>query len=273
MPETLLILQARMSSSRLPNKVLMPILGKPMLAQQIDRLSTLKTPHKLIIATSSQTSDNPIEQLCQQLGVNCFRGSLDDVLDRYYQAALEFAQSKKTANIVRITGDCPLIDSEVIDKVINLFLTSDSDYCSNCAPATLPDGLDVEVFSFNALEQAFQYANKTSEREHVTPFIRNNPQLFKVDNFNHQPDLSHYRWTVDEAEDFDLVTKIYQALYPKNTHFALADILELIETKPELAQINKHIIRNEGLLKSELADLNVDKQTIDLKTVAGNKHD
>jgi spore coat polysaccharide biosynthesis protein SpsF len=254
MPETLIILQARMSSSRLPNKVLLPILGKPMLAHQIDRINTLKIPHKLIIATSTQTSDDPIEQLCQQLNISCYRGTLDDVLERYYQAAIEFSKNKTIKNIVRITGDCPLIDSDIIEQVINLFLTSNVDYCSNCAPATLPDGLDVEVFSFDALEKSYQLAKKSSEREHVTPFIRNNPQLFTVSNYNHQPDLSHYRWTVDEPKDFELITKIYQALYPKNQNFALADILDLIEKKPELSQINQHIIRNEGLIKSELAD-------------------
>lgn len=269
MPETLIILQARMSSSRLPNKVLMPILGKPMLARQIDRLSTIKTPHTLIIATSSQPSDDRIEQLCQQLNINCFRGSLDDVLARYYQAAVEFGQNKTIKNIVRITGDCPLIDSEIIDNVIELFLTSNSDYCSNCAPATLPDGLDVEVFSLAALEKAYLLAKKPSEREHVTPFIRNNPQLFKVDNYNHQSDLSHYRWTVDEAEDFDLITKIYQALYPSNAHFTLADILALMNQQPELIKINQHINRNEGLLKSELAELNIEKEAAQHKIKTG----
>ncbi|MFT6248959.1 MAG: spore coat polysaccharide biosynthesis protein SpsF [Cognaticolwellia sp.] len=254
MSETLIILQARMSSSRLPNKVLLPILGKPMLAHQIDRINTLKIPHKLIIATSTQTSDDPIEQLCQQLNIRCYRGALDDVLERYYQAAIEFSQNKTIKNIVRITGDCPLIDSDIIEQLINLFLTSNVDYCSNCAPATLPDGLDVEVFSFDALEKSYQLAKKSSEREHVTPFICNNPQLFTVKNYNHQPDLSHYRWTVDESEDFELITKIYQALYPKNPNFKLVDILDLIRKEPELIKINQHILRNEGLTKSELAD-------------------
>jgi Spore coat polysaccharide biosynthesis protein F, CMP-KDO synthetase homolog len=264
MPETLIILQARMSSSRLPNKVLMPILGKPMLAHQIERVSRLKTPHKLIIATSTQTSDDPIAQLCreldQQLNISCFRGSLDNVLARYYQTAIEFGENKTIKNIVRITGDCPLIDSDIIEHVINLFLKSNVDYCSNCIPATLPDGLDVEVFSFASLKKAYQLANKPSEREHVTPFIRNNPQLFTVNNYNHQPDLSHYRWTVDEPEDFELITKIYQALYPKKPNFKLADILELIAEQPELSKINQHIIRNEGLIKSELAEQNLNKQ-------------
>ena len=258
MSETLIILQARMSSSRLPNKVLMPILGKPMLVHQIERLSTLKIPHTLLIATSTQSSDDPIAELCNELGkqlnIRCFRGPLDDVLARYYLAATDFDKDKTVKNIVRITGDCPLIDSDIVEKVIDLFLTSKVDYCSNCAPATLPDGLDVEVFTLVALEKAYFLAKKTSEREHVTPFIRNNPQLFTVKNYNHQPDLSHYRWTVDEPKDFELITKIYQNLYPENPYFNLADILNLIKRQPELSKINQHIIRNEGLIKSELAD-------------------
>lgn len=256
-PETLIILQARMSSSRLPNKVLMPILGKPMLAHQISRLSGIKTPHRIIIATSKQKSDDAIESLCKQLNINCFRGSLDDVLARYYHAAHAYNDNSNIKNVVRLTGDCPLIDSEIIDNVIELYLTTEVDYCSNCAPATFPDGLDVEVFSFTALKKAHQLAKKPSEREHVTPFIRNNPALFTTKNYSHTPDLSHYRWTVDEAVDFELVNKIYQALYEKKPDFKLNDIIKLIEQQPQLAKINQNIIRNEGLLKSELADKKV----------------
>lgn len=252
--ETLIILQARMSSTRLPGKILKPILDKPMLAHQIARLIQVSTPHHLIIATSEQASDDATEQLCQQLNVKCFRGSLDDVLDRYYQAANAFNVENKLKNIVRVTGDCPVIDSEIIDRVMRLFITRKADYCSNCEPATLPDGLDVEVFTFSALETAWQQATKLSEREHVTPFIRNNKQLFNVINYHHSPDLSAYRWTVDQAEDFELITKIYQALYPKNNNFKLKDILKLLNQQPELMDINQHIIRNEGLIKSELSD-------------------
>ena len=258
MTETLIILQARMSSSRLPNKVLMPILGKPMLAHQIARVERLKYPHHLLIATSTQASDDPIEQLCLQLKVRCFRGSLDDVLARYYQAAVTFNKNNNVKNIVRITGDCPLIDSNIIEHVIELFLSSEVDYCSNCAPATLPDGLDVEVFSFAALKKAYQLAKKPSEREHVTPFIRNNPTLFSVKNYTQSPDLSQHRWTVDQPKDFELITKIYQALYPTKPDFCLADIITLIKEQPALAKINQHIMRNEGLIKSEQADPEID---------------
>lgn len=269
MTDTLIILQARTSSTRLPGKVLLPILDKPMLSHQIARLAKVKTPHQLIVATSHLTSDNAIETLCQQLNINCFRGSLEDVLDRYYQATLANNPQGKVKRIVRLTGDCPLIDNEIIDQVIELFSSSQVDYCSNCEPASLPDGLDVEVFTFAALTTAWRLAKKTSEREHVTPFIRNNPQLFSRCNFYHQPDLSHYRWTVDEPEDFELVTKVYQALYPNTPNFKLADILALIEKQPELSKLNQHIVRNEGLIKSELADQQLDNKIASLQPNAG----
>jgi spore coat polysaccharide biosynthesis protein SpsF len=254
MTDTLIILQARTSSTRLPNKVLLPILGKPMLSHQLARLAKVKTPHKLIVATSTLASDNPIAALCKQLNINCFRGSLDDVLERYYQAALTNNSDGKVKNIVRVTGDCPLIDSNIVDRVIRLFLLSQVDYCSNCEPATLPDGLDVEVFSFEALKKSNFLAKKPSEREHVTAFIRNNPDTFKRINYSHTSDLSYYRWTVDEPEDFDLINKIYQALYKKKPYFTLTDILELLQQQPELTKINQHYNRNEGLIKSLIKD-------------------
>jgi spore coat polysaccharide biosynthesis protein SpsF len=273
MTDTLIIVQARTSSSRLPNKVLLPILGKPMLSHQLARLARVKTPHKLIVATSTLASDNPIAALCNQLDISCFRGSLDDVLERYFQAALTNNSDGKVKNIVRITGDCPLIDSSIVDQVIRLFILSHVDYCSNCEPATLPDGLDVEVFSFEALKKSNFLAKKPSEREHVTAFIRNNPDTFKRINYSHTPDLSYYRWTVDEPEDFDLINKIYQTLYLKKPNFKLVDILNLIRKEPELTKINQHILRNEGLIKSELADQRSDNQATHHQTVIGKQHD
>jgi spore coat polysaccharide biosynthesis protein SpsF len=254
MTELLIILQARFSSSRLPGKVLKKILGKPMLEHQLARISQIKTPHDLLVATSVQSDDDAIAALCEQLNVGCYRGNLNNVLSRYYHATQSVNQEQKIKHIVRITGDCPLIDANIIDKVISHYLVTQADYCSNCAPPTLPDGLDVEVFGFAALQTAFEQAIKPSEREHVTPFIRNNPQLFTVTNYTHQPDLSHLRWTVDEPEDFKLVTEIYQALYNQNTNFGLVDILALIEQKPILTTINKKFTRNEGLSLSKNKD-------------------
>jgi len=254
MIDTLIILQARFSSSRLPGKVLKTIIDKPMLAHQIERLSKIKSAHKLIVATSNQQSDDAVESLCKELNISCFRGSLDDVLDRYYQAAIFHNKNNAIKNIVRITGDCPLIDAEIVDKIIELFLITKVDYCSNCNPATLPDGLDVEVFSFSALKAAWKNASKPSEREHVTSYIRHNTNLFSATNFYYKPDLSHLRWTVDEPCDFELVTKIYQALYENNPYFNLDDILSLLKKQPELSLINQEITRNEGLIKSEKLD-------------------
>jgi len=247
---TNIILQARMSSSRLPNKVLKPLLGKAMLAHQLDRLQRTKLVDNIIVATSNETNDDAIAQLCDELNINCFRGSLDDVLDRYYQASQQFPSE----HIVRITGDCPLIDPAVIDEVIALHQVQGSDYTSNCQPATFPDGLDVEVFTRSALSLAWQQAKKPSEREHVTAYIRNNSESFKQVNYSHHVNLSHYRWTVDEPEDFELIDKIYQNLYPKKPRFGLTDVLELLQQQPELTKINQQFTRNEGLIKSLIKD-------------------
>lgn len=254
MTDILIILQARMSSSRLPGKVLKEILGKPMLEHQLQRLSHISTPHQLIVATSDNTSDNAIEALCRQLNVGCYRGDLDDVLTRYYHAAQSVNQDKKIKHIVRITGDCPLIDANIIDEVITHYINQQVDYCSNCAPPTLPDGLDVEIFSFTALKQAFEQAIQPSEREHVTPFIRNNPQLFSTANYRYQTDLSHLRWTVDEPEDFDFVTQVYHNLYNKKMYFTMNDILLLLSKQPSLKNINNNYHRNEGLSRSLIED-------------------
>ncbi len=254
MIEVLVILQARMSSSRLPGKVLKLLQGKPMLEHQLLRISRMKTPHHLVVATSDAVEDNEINSLCNELNISCYRGALDDVLGRYYHAATDNNKHGNIKHIVRLTGDCPLIESDVIDNVITHYMNQQVDYCSNCCPPTFPDGLDVEVLSLNALKTAYKKAEKASEREHVTPFIRNNPKQFSQTNYANEEDLSHFRWTVDEAVDFELVSKIYQALYPNKPAFNLADILALIVKKPELAMLNNKIARNEGLIKSERED-------------------
>lgn len=254
MNDILIIVQARLSSSRLPGKVLKKILGKPMLEHQLQRLSHVSTPHRLIVATSENREDEAIATLCEQLNIDCYRGDLDDVLARYYQAAMSVNDHNNVKHIVRITGDCPLIDAEIIDKVISLYLHKEVDYCSNCAPATLPDGLDVEIFKLSALKLAHEKAIKPSEREHVTLFIRNNPNMFTCENFTYKKDLSHLRWTVDEPEDFDFVTQVYQNLYQHKANFMLKEVLSLLESKPSLKKINSQFIRNEGLILSQNKD-------------------
>lgn len=240
------ILQARISSTRLPGKVLKPILGVPMLQRQIERLCHVRLFDNLVVATSADDSDTPVAELCGELNIDCFRGSLDDVLDRYYRAV----QSQAADTVVRLTGDCPLADPDVISGCIEYFLRHDYDYVSNCMERTYPVGLDVEVFRFDCLRQAWEDARLPSEREHVTPFIKNHPERFSIGHFRNHTDLSHHRWTVDEAEDFEFVSAVYRALYPGNSRFSMNDILKLLDEHPELTEINYHIVHGEGYRKS-----------------------
>ncbi len=242
----LAIIQARMSSTRLPNKVLKSIMGKPMLALQLSRIKQSQLIDNIVVATSKQGDDDAIENLCKTQQVECFRGDLDDVLARFYHTS----QAHSPDHIVRLTADCPLTDAKVIDRVISTHLTQQADYTSNCQPATFPDGLDVEVFTAKALTISYQQAQKPSEREHVTQFMRNHSELFTLANYQYHQDLSHHRWTVDETKDFEFVTQVYQHLYADNPYFTMQDILALLARKPQLSQINQNISRDEGLLKS-----------------------
>lgn len=249
----LAILQARVSSSRLPGKVLKPLLGAPMLLRQIERLKKSRKIDRLLVATSTEASDDQIEKLCKEHGIAYHRGSLNDVLDRFYQAALDF----KPEHVVRLTADCPLTDAKLIDDVIGFYLDGGFDYASNAIQATYPDGLDVEVFRFSCLEQAWREAALPSQREHVTPFIHQQLLRFKIGHFKNSSDLSHLRWTVDEPKDFELVTMIYEALYPMNPAFSTQEILQLLDQRPELMNWNTAHQRNEGYQKSLKADLSL----------------
>lgn len=247
-PAVLAILQARVSSSRLPGKVLKPILGRAMLLHQLDRVRRSRSIDELVVATSIEPSDDAIETLCAAEGVRCFRGSLHDVLDRFYQAALP----TRPDYIVRLTGDCPLADPELIDRVVDLLITSGIDIAG--AAPTFPDGLDVEAIRFSTLETAWKEAVLPSDREHVSLFIVRQPDRFRVTGLDNAVDLSHMRWTVDEPEDFDLVRQIYEALYPANRAFTTKDILALLNAKPELLEVNRKFRRNEGLERSLAKD-------------------
>lgn len=253
----LAILQARVSSSRLPGKVLKPLLGVPMLLRQVERLQKARKIDRLLVATSVEPSDDAIGSLCEQQGIACFKGSLNDVLDRFYQAARTYTPE----HIVRLTADCPLTDPALIDEVLDFYLDGGYDYASNAVESTFPDGLDVEVFRFSCLELAWQSANLPSEREHVTPFIHQQPNRFKIGHYKNSSDLSHLRWTVDEPKDFELVSMIYEALYPANPNFSTQDILRLLDERPELAYWNTMHQRNEGYQKSLAADLPLTNQT------------
>ena len=244
------IIQARLSSTRLPGKVLKEILGKPMLQLQIERVLRAKKLDKLIVATSTLVDDDKIESFCKTIGVDCFRGSLNDVLDRYYHAAQAF----KADHIVRLTADCPLHDSKVIDGIIDFYQKGKYDFACNTIKETFPDGQDVWIFSFRVLEQTWKNAKLLSDREHVCTYMINHPELFKQGSFLRNEDLSSLRWTVDENDDINLITMIYTDLYKTNPEFETEDILKLIEKKPELNMINNTIDRDEGLKKSLLAD-------------------
>jgi spore coat polysaccharide biosynthesis protein SpsF (cytidylyltransferase family) len=249
-PKVLAILQARVSSSRLPGKVLLPILGQPMIKLQLERLLRCQKINHLVVATSNKSSDDPLAELCRGMGLPVYRGDLEDVLARFAAAALPYEPDI----VVRLTGDCPLADPVLIDDVIECFLASSFDYLSNCAPATYPDGLDVEVFSYQALREAATKAYLPSHREHVTPFIRKQPERFSVGNYAADCDRSHMRWTVDEPEDFEFVKQVYENLYPQKPNFWSKDIFDLLEAKPELRVINNRFERNEGSRKSLQAD-------------------
>ena len=240
----LALLQARYSSSRLPGKVLKPILGKPMLLHQIERLSNSQMIDKLVVATSNDISDDAIEKMCLDNNIEVFRGDLNNVLDRFYQCTKSF----KPDHVVRLTGDCPLADWQIIDDMIQYYVDKKLDYMATSLK--FPDGLDVEVMTMKALAEAKYHATLPSELEHVTQYINKKSIKFKIEYFDFDKDLSHLRWTVDEPEDFVLVEKIYQALYEINPLFLTNDILDLLKRQPELTRINDSFIRNEGLEKS-----------------------
>jgi spore coat polysaccharide biosynthesis protein SpsF len=244
----LALLQARTSSLRLPAKVLQPILGRPMLARQIERLQRCRSLGALAVATSTDPADDAIERIADTYHLKSHRGSRDDVLDRFYQAALPYRPS----HVVRLTGDCPLADWEIIDRVVAFTVDGGFDHGSNTLKPTWPDGLDVEVIVFSALETAWREAVLQSDREHVGPFITRAPQRFRLGNLENDRDLSTFRWTVDEARDLMFVRRIYEALYPDKPAFTTADVLSFLARHPEVGAINAGTQRNEGFTQAML---------------------
>lgn len=234
------ILQARISSTRLPGKVLLPVMGVPMLLRQWERLMRSKKIDQWVLATSSDPSDDALEAFCQKNGIKCYRGHLQDVLDRFYQAALPYQPDQ----VVRITGDCPLIDPALIDKIAEFHIEGGFDYSSNTLQTTYPDGLDVEMFRASCLKEAWNKAQLPSQREHVTPYIYQHPEHFRIGQYTGDVDLSHLRWTVDEPEDLQLVTKIYEDLYPVKKDFSTEDVLNYLEKNPGLSLVNSKHGRN-----------------------------
>ena len=248
------IIQARMGSTRLPGKTLMDISGHPMLWHVVNRARQIEALDEIVVATSDNASDDSIVAFCKQERIPCFRGDEDDVLDRYYQAAKWIGADV----IVRITPDCPLIDPDVVDDVVKCYVDGDYDYVSNTDPPTFPDGLDTEVFSFEALERAWREAKLQSEREHVTPYIRKHPELFRIGNVTYGEDLSSMRWTVDEPQDLEFVRAVYDHLESMSS--GMADVLDVLKKHPELMEINAGIGRNEGYQKSVREDRSMDPE-------------
>ena len=235
------IVQARMGSTRFPGKVMLKAADKPLIQHVLERLTKSKLIDDIVLATSEDEKNDELESFVKGLGFDVSRGSEDDVLDRYYQAA----KQSRADIVVRITGDCPLIDYEVVDKVIDTYLHGDYDDVSNTRPPTFPDGLDTEVLSFEALKKAWQEAEKLYDREHVTPYIHESG-IFKVCNVSNNLDLSAERWTVDEPEDYELVKSIIEDLTENGAYFGMEEILEYKNSNPEMFRINQNVARDEG---------------------------
>lgn len=228
-----------MSSTRLPGKVLRPVCGIPALQLQIERVRRARALDGIVIATTINSTDNPICDLAATMGLPVHRGSENDVLSRYVGAAAEIAAT----HVVRLTGDCPLADPEIIDRVVGSLFKTGADYVSNTLERTYPIGMDVEIFSRAALEQAGAEAARSNEREHVTPFIYRHPERFHLHNVTapenlRSPDL---RLTLDTEEDLGLISAVYEALYPDDHGFSLNDVLTLLAQKPELRNLNRNI--------------------------------
>jgi len=264
-----IIIQARTGSTRLPKKMLKKLGGKYVVEHVIERakkihpvksaeggalpkakqFNRVNDKPKVVLATTNKKEDDILEKIGKKNKCLTHRGRKGELLEQYYFAAKQFGLDV----IVRITADCPVLDVKVAEQVINFYIKNQKkfDYISNVRPPTFPDGLDVEVFSFKTLEKTFQEAKLKSEREHVTPFIANHPEIFKIGNIKRKgKDLSALRLTLDEEKDLILLRKIYNNLYRKKKFFGLDDILKLFNQKPELLKINQGIQRNEGLLKS-----------------------
>ncbi len=230
------IIQARMSSTRLPGKSMLNLMGYPLIHHVVKRISICDSIEKIVLATSDSSADDIIEAWADSAGIFCYRGSENDVLDRYYRAAIE----SKSELIIRVTADDPFKDPMVIDCVVNHLNKCHLDFAYNNKPPSFPEGLDVEVFTFSALEDAAHKAEKSSDREHVTQYLYRHPEFYRQENITCNKQLSHLRWTIDTSVDFLMVKKVYQELYEDGCVFLMEDILELIKRHPEIALINSN---------------------------------
>jgi spore coat polysaccharide biosynthesis protein SpsF len=234
--KTTIIIQARMGSTRLPGKVLQPICGRTMLERVCRRASRSFLADELLVATSTSPKDDAVVAECRRIGVACYRGNEDDVLDRYYLAAL----AQRTEAVVRVTADCPLIDDHVIDKIILAMLQSGPDYASNVIQRTYPRGLDAEVFTVDALERAWREAQLPYERIHVTPYFYRHPELFRLHSVVGSEELGDWRWTVDSPDDLAFVRAVYER-FDGDDEFTWHDVRRLLLAEPWLADLNDHV--------------------------------
>jgi spore coat polysaccharide biosynthesis protein SpsF len=232
------IVQARMGSTRLPGKVLMDVGGKTTLVRVTDRLSRAQQISQIVIATTTSPADDALVNQAQENDLACCRGSEEDVLSRYFKAAEEF----RADVIVRITSDCPLIDSEVVDRIIIEALASQADFASNCIERSYPRGLDTEVFTMDALRRAHEISDQPHQREHVTPVFYDRPDLFRVHSVTSDQNLSRYRWTLDTPEDLELIRAIYSR-FDHRDDFGWREVINLMEEHPEHTEINSHVIQ------------------------------
>jgi len=251
----LVLIQARCGSTRLPNKVLKDLCGKPSLQRMIERVQRSKLIDEIVVVTSIEKNNLPILGLCSELGIRVGIGSEEDVLDRFYQTA----KLLHPEYVVRLTADCPCFDAELLDLAIE-GMNQDSDYCAMISES-FADGLDLEIMKFSALEKAWRNAEHAFEREHVTQYIVRHPDIFKLQNFESPIGyFGNYRWTVDQIEDFEVVYNIYSHFLQTSLKdgFTYRDILEYLKENPEIAKINNMYARNEGLAKSIREDRIVD---------------
>lgn len=240
---TIAIVQARMGSTRMPGKVLADLSGAPMLQRQIERVKRANSLDQIVVATSTDSSDDQIVQLCEEIDVPVYRGDLNNVLNRYTGAISQFEPDV----VVRITADCPLISPVVIDSVVQAFKESGVDYLSNTLQPTFPDGLDVEVVRAHVLQDLANTSTDPTEREHVTLGVYRQPEKYSVANYSGDQDFSDLRWTVDSPEDFAFVQWVYAELYPSNPEFEFVDILDLIDSHPERSRTSADSKRNAAL--------------------------
>jgi spore coat polysaccharide biosynthesis protein SpsF len=236
MANTIAILQARSQSRRSPDHLLQPVAGEPLLQRTIERVLLCLRIDRVVVATSTEAGDDPLEAIARRMNVDCFRGSSDDVLDRYYRAATAFGAE----HIVRLTADCVLTDPLLIDEIITRCYSGLHEYCSNVTVPSFPLGLNAEVFSFAALAAAWRESDAACDRKDATAYLRRNPVRFVHGIVRDACDRSHMRWIAQEPEDMEFVNRVYDRLYPFGINFTREDVYELLEECPELAAINAH---------------------------------